>query len=592
MAWLKRSSVAACLLLAAACLLQACGTPPQHPCAPLPGVERSEAAAIRVNQVGFLPGASKWAVVPATETTRFVVIDADSGREVWRGRLGTAAEWCPAAQSVQLADFSALTRPGRYRLRVAPLADSAPFVIAQNAYAALADASLKAYYFNRAGIELRPEHAGAWARAAGHPDTQVRVHASAAGPGRPEGAVFSSPKGWYDAGDYNKYIVNSGITVYTLLAAYEHFPTYFARRAVDIPESGNGLPDVLNEALWNLDWMLSMQDPADGGVYAKLTNPRFDSAVMPHQANGDRVVVQKTTAAALDFAAAMAVASRVLAPFEAQRPGFAERARSAALRAWAWAQAHPAVLYRQPADIHTGAYDDDQLADEFAWAAAELYITTRDDRFWLAMNAAQVPIDVPGWRKVNGLAWVSLAHHRTRLTAAADQRLIADRIGALATQLAAAWAASPWRVSLQTDDLQWGSNSDVLNQALMLVQGYRLAGVREQLDAAQAGLDYVLGRNAIGISMVTGFGSTSPQHPHHRPSEADGITAPVPGFVVGGPNPGQQDAKGCPPYPSKAPALSYLDHDCSYASNEVAINWNAPLVYLSAALQVLTAAAR
>jgi len=89
--------------------------------------------------------------------------------------------------------------------------------------------------------------------------------------------------------------------------------------------------------------------------------------------------------------------------------------------------------------------------------------------------------------------------------------------------------------------------------------------------------------------MVTGFGTRSPQHPHHRPSMADGVAAPVPGFLVGGPNPGQQDQVHCNRrYPSNVPALSYLDADCAYASNEVTINWNAPLVYVSAALQVLT----
>ncbi|HEY9108130.1 MAG TPA: glycoside hydrolase family 9 protein, partial [Roseateles sp.] len=128
---------------------------------------------------------------------------------------------------------------------------------------------------------------------------------------------------------------------------------------------------------------------------------------------------------------------------------------------------------------------------------------------------------------------------------------------------------------------------------LMLIQAYRLDADRRKLDAAQSVLDYVLGRNPLGQSYVTGFGVKSPMHPHHRPSEADGIDAPVPGFIVGGPNPGQQDQAGCPVrYPSALPALSYLDHDCSYASNEVAINWNAPLVYVSAALQALTPKAR
>ena len=550
-------------------------------------------AAPSVNQIGYLPGGAKWAALPAVESANFSVLDARTGQVAWHGTLTPATDWSAAQQSVRLADFSGLTRPGSYRLRVAGLADSPTFVVAPDAYAALNAASIKALYFNRAGSELLPEHAGAYARAGGHADTQVRVHASAASPGRPEGTLIASPRGWYDAGDYNKYIVNSGITCYTLLAAYEHFPEFFQRQALRIPESGNGMPDLLNELLWNLDWMLSMQDPQDGGVYHKLTNKGFDGRVMPHEAIAERYVVQKSTAAALDFAAVMATASRVFQPFEAQRPGLSVRMLGAARSAWDWAQAHPQAIYRQPADIHTGDYGDSHLEDEFAWAAAELYISTRDPAFYAAMKPENLPNRVPSWSDVSGLAWMSLAQHRQHLTPEADQALIERRINALAQQLASAWQTSPYRLAMQGSDFNWGSNSAVLNQAMMLIQGYRMGGERSQLDAAQSALDYVLGRNPLGLSMVTGFGEHSPQHPHHRPSQADGIAAPVPGFIVGGANPGQQDAANCPlPYPSKAPALSYLDHDCSYASNEVAINWNAPLTYVSAALQVLTGATR
>ena len=573
--------------------------------------------AIQVNQVGFPPAAAKWAAVPATEASAFTVVDAATGREAYRGTLGPAKAWEPARESFRLADFSSLKAPGTYRLHVDGVADSPSFSIAADAYAALNAGALRAYYFNRASIELEPKYAGAWARPAGHPDTKVLVHASAAGPGRPEGTVISAPKGWYDAGDYNKYIVNSGITVYTLLAAYEHFPEFFKRQSLNIPEStpragsasppprgdkelgsgpsslgGDGLPDLLNEALWNLDWMLAMQDPADGGVYHKLTNKGFDGIVMPDKATSERYVVQKTTAATLDFAAVMAQASRVFAAFETQRPGLSARMRKAALAAWAWADRNPAVAYQQPPDIHTGGYDDQQLQDEFAWAAAELYITTREDAFYTAFKAHPAPAGVPGWGDVNGLAWMSLATHRAELTAAADQHLIAERINGLATSLAGAWSSSPYRVGMQgAADFNWGSNSGLLNRAMMLIQGYRLSGDRRQLDAAQSALDFVMGRNPLGTSMVTGFGARSPLHPHHRPSEADGVAAPVPGFVVGGPNAGLQDPKDClVRYPSSVPAKAWLDHVCSYASNEVAINWNAPLVYVSAALQVLTPA--
>jgi endoglucanase len=490
---------------------------------------------------------------------------------------------------VRQAHFSSLRAPGRYQLRVAGLPDSPPFEIGANVYQAVNAAAIKAYYLNRAGIALDAAHAGIYARAAGHPDTQVLIHASAASPSRPAGSVISSPKGWYDAGDYNKYIVNSGISTYTLLAAFEDFPAYFQAQKLNIPESGNGVPDILNEARWNLDWMLTMQDPADGGVYHKLTNLKFDGMVMPAQATQPRYVVQKTTAAALDFAAVMASASRVYAPYD---QALSVRMLSAAKQAWQWAQAHPRDYYRQPADVATGEYADKDVSDEQAWAAAELYITTRDDHYYQTLNAPQQAATVPSWSDVRGLAWLSLARHRKTLSAAADQALIASRVDGLAQHLAAAWQQSPYGITLQKGDYVWGSNAVVMNQAMWLLHAYRLNGKRAYLDAAQSGLDYVLGRNAVELSFVTGYGARSALHPHHRPSVADGIEAPVPGWLVGGPQPGQQDKKDCPaPYPSALPARSYLDHACSYASNEIAINWNAPLVYVSAGVQALTPAA-
>jgi endoglucanase len=134
------------------------------------------------------------------------------------------------------------------------------------------------------------------------------------------------------------------------------------------------------------------------------------------------------------------------------------------------------------------------------------------------------------------------------------------------------------------DHFVWGSNSVAANQGILLVWAYRLTGERAYLRRALANLDYLMGCNATGYSFVTGVGDRTPQNPHHRPSVSDGVDAPVPGLLVGGPNPGQQD--GCT-YPSDAPARSYTDVTCSYASNEIAVNWSAPLVYLAAAMEAL-----
>ena len=130
----------------------------------------------------------------------------------------------------------------------------------------------------------------------------------------------------------------------------------------------------------------------------------------------------------------------------------------------------------------------------------------------------------------------------------------------------------------------WGSNSDAANEGILLIKAFKLTGNNKYLEYALSNLDYILGRNGAGYSYVTGFGSKSPMHPHHRPSVADGVTEPVPGLLVGGANPGMQDGVKLA---STVPDEAYIDDDRSYATNEIAINWNAPLAYLVNAIEAL-----
>ncbi len=545
-------------------------------------------SSIQVNQLGFYPYSLKEAVVPAGSADRFELIDVSSGQVVYAAGFSEAGLWPVSGERVRRANFSEFETPGRYVIRVEGLADSPPLEIREGVYGALNEAAIKAYYFNRASTELRAEHADIYARPMGHPDDQVQIHASAASEARPEGSQLASPKGWYDAGDYNKYIVNSGISTSTLLAAYEHFPEYYRERDLNIPESGDAVPDLLDEAMWNLSWMLTMQDPHDGGVYHKLTTLNFSGKVMPHEATEQRYMVQKGTAAALNFAATMAVASRVYTEYDSAFPGFSEQALEAAQAAWAWAKANPEVTYRNPEDVHTGEYGNDELADEFFWAAVELAITTGDEQYWNQIAVADAAIEVPNWANAVGQPWMSMAHHLEEVPLE-HRTLVMTKVSELAQRLRGEWRASAAGVPMREQDFVWGSNGVAMNSAMMLLTAYRMSGNPEDLYAAQSLMDYVLGRNPTGYSFVTGFGDQTPKHIHHRPSEADGIAEPIPGFLAGGPHSGQQDAGNCPvPYPSRVPAKSYLDHWCSYASNEIAINWNAPLVYVSGALEALS----
>ncbi len=558
-------------------------------------------AVVQVNQTGYLPSASKQALVQgATSPQQFRIFYA-SGAVVFAGQSSAPAAWALAAEKVATLDFSALQQPGFYQLQLHSDCPLTPFRVAPAVYSALHDGAIKAFYFNRASTALDAAHAGPYARAAGHPDDQVIVHPSAASVSRPAGTQFSAPKGWYDAGDYNKYVVNSGVSTYTLLQAYSDFPAFYANRQWQIPESGlgtakNAMPDLLDEVSWNLDWLRAMQDPFDGGVYHKLTNLTFDGVVMPKDANKPRFVVQKTTAAALNYAAVMAKASRVLAAFPADRAqaaGYATRAADyaqSAEAAWRWALAHPDLVYRQPADVKTGAYGDDVLSDEFAFAAGALYLQNGRAEYLVAFDAfwqKAGPLQVAGW--ANPLALVVAELAATPTVPAALRAKLQQQMSGLANEFVRQQQQSPAALALVESDFVWGSNAVALNKAMLLVQSARLLGTdaagkiqqQQYHQAAQGLVDYVLGRNPTGYSYVSGFGNKTPQHLHHRPSEADGVTAPVPGWLAGGANPGQQD--GCV-YPSKAPAKSYSDTECSYASNEVAINWNAPLVYVLAAL--------
>lgn len=568
------------------------------------------AGGIRINQIGYGLHDPKIAILdselfPGQGQLPFYIIALNQFADtVFRGQMKATGKDLYAQNVHYLADFSRFSREGHYYLSIPGQGTSYPFYIQADPFNTVLKAAVKAYYYNRASTALAPENAGIWKRAEGHPDTKVWVHASARSGGRPEGTVISAPGGWYDAGDYNKYIVNAAITVNTLLEALDQYPAVFDKLNTHIPESGNRLPDLLDELLYNLRWMLKMQDPGDGGVYHKLTSARFDGMEMPDKDKDRRYVVQKSTAAALDFAAVMATAARVLPRYGEQLPGFMDSLGQAAVRAWDWAKANPGILYNQDAmnkkyrpKIMTGAYGDKDLSDEWYQAAASLLLTTKDRRFLPVLQQYPLAhISAPSWNSVAAIGAVWLSRLNPAPFQGRQGWSVADKEILLAVQQKARTAVLQLAGQLtgQTNpglntvmggrktDFNWGSNSQAANQGWILMEAYLMTKDKKYRAAALGNLDYLLGRNATGYCFITGFGSLSPMHPHHRISIADNITDPVPGFLVGGPNPGRQD--GVKGYPSERADLSYIDNDKAYSVNEVAINWNAPLVYLLAAI--------
>ena len=381
------------------------------------------------------------------------------------------------------------------------------------------------------------------------------------------------------------------------LMAYEMNKEYFDTLKLNIPESGQAMPDMLAEAMYNLRWMMTMQD-LDGGVYHKLTTPNFEKFIRPDQCKQQRYVVLKTTAAALDFAATMALSARVYAPFDAQ---FSEQATQAAMRAFEWALAHPEVYYDQPKmneefqpAITTGAYDDFDVRDEFFWAAAELFLLTHEE-LYAAVAVDHMPADyIPAvWGNVAELAYLDMLVHFEQPQPASmeEDKGVNLLLAHLQPYLDEARSISVFRSPYgnRASDFFWGCNSEgCCWRGVECLYAYRMTGDEKYLTNAQRCLNYILGQNATGFCYVTGFGAHPTSHPHHRLSYSH-PKGTLPGFLAGGPNPMRQDAEtDGVKYPKDVPAdESYLDYQPSYASNEVTINWNVTLFALSAGIDAL-----
>lgn len=561
--------------------------------------KNSESNPIRLNQVGYSPLQEMTATVvlpdncmDADVTT--AVITNENNDTVWTGVPAVTLTNPISGKRCQIINFSALEEEGEYTMMVSnpSFSEAAHFIIKNHPYRELTRKALRAFYYQRASMDIEEPFAEGYARKAGHPDDHVLVHASAATEERPEGTVIASPGGWYDAGDYNKYIVNSGYTMGVWLMSYELNKAYFDTLKLNIPKSGSAMPDMLSEAMYNIRWMMTMQD-LDGGVYHKLTTPNFEKFIRPDQCRQQRYVVLKTTAATLDFAASMAMAARVYAPFDS---AFTQQATEAAKRAYAWALEHPDVYYDQDAmnaqfkpEITTGAYPDTCVADEFYWAKTELYLLTKEPEY----NENPHPTFVykpAAWGNVAELAdieWMMHPDEGGHFSIVREAQLLAY----LKQDLKDAETISVHRCPYGNceNDFFWGCNSEgCCWRGVECLYAYRLTGDEQYRINAERCLNYILGQNATGYCYVTGFGSRPTSHPHHRLSYTN-PHGTIPGFLAGGPNPAQQDriTDGVK-YPKNVPAdESYLDFQPSYASNEVTINWNVTLFALTAGIDAL-----
>ncbi len=561
---------------------------------------------VSVNQVGYSANAIKIALVAsdATEPLNWVLKTA-AGEEVLSGLTTYKGKDANSGDNLHEIDFSVYTEPGEaYTLEAAGLT-SVPFKIADDLFTRLKHDALTYFYLNRSGVAIEEKYAGKdLARPAGHvTDANVTCYKGTDADGVDWPGcdyTLNALGGWYDAGDFGKYVVNGGITVWTLLNLYEQGWEGFPDGSQMIPEQGNGISDLLDEARWEMEFLLAMQvpegQPKAGMAHHKLHDESWAGmpVVPPTEVNNDndhalpgqgRYLFPPSTAATLNLAATAAQCSRIWIGLD--QP-FADRCLAAAETAWKAALENPNIYAGNTPGVGGGNYPDENLSDEFYWAASELFITTGKDEFkeFLLSSPEFAAADAFDWGHVAPLGTISLLTQETSLSAE-QKAALQQAVIAYADELIKVQEKDGYRVLID-EDYPWGSNGLIMNNMLLTSMAHKLTGDARYLDSVRLSMDYILGRNALNKSFVAGYGSYPMQHPHHRfwaNDPARGFPAPPPGALSGGPNFNPADPPSdAADLKSQPPSKRYLDELQSYTTNEVAINWNAPLVWVASFL--------
>ncbi len=429
---------------------------------------------------------------------------------------------------------------------------------------------LKGFYFQRCGCALDERFAGAWKHKACH-TAQARLWND------PE-KTMDAAGGWHDAGDYGRYSGPGAVAVAHMLYAYILFPSSFCV-ALDIPETGNGIPDVLNECRVELDWLLKMQRN-DGAIYHKVSKKLFAPFIMPEKDLETEYVMPPSHCATAAACACFALAAFVWNVYDRE---YSARLEAAALGAWKWLEDNPDfVPFRNPEGVHTGEYGDNDVRDELFWASAELFALTGDEKFLSCAEKYEPEVSLYsfGWRDVSAFGALCLLTRAKDKLTADFYRKVLDRFVANAEHIAAQCSKSGYGTSLHENAYIWGSNMTVLTNAMLLIAAFLICGNSSFAVCAFDQVAYLYGMNALDVCFVTGMTERSYKNPHHRPSASDGVDRPVPGLVSGGPN-----NRFCFPSTREKlaqeipPAKYWLDETPSADTNEIAIYWNSPAVF-------------
>lgn len=564
---------------------------------------------ILVNQLGYLPHRTKLATVQSMEKAPLHWELLQGLTVVASGDTVVHGPDKASMEHLHIVDFSDFQTEGKgYVLRIGEEV-SHSFDIDAAIYHQMKYDALAYFYHNRSGVPIEMPYAGdpQWARPAGH--TSDRDVACLPGSGCDYSLDVSG--GWYDAGDHGKYVVNGGYAAWVMLNQWErnkHMGTTlgdFGDAKLNIPEAGNGVDDILDEARFQVEFLMKMQVPRgeklEGMVHHKMHDEKWTGIPLaPHEANLTRYLHPPSTAATLNLCAVAAQCGRIWKDIDGQ---LSSRCIDAAERAWQAALKHPAIYAPRNGPEGGGPYDDTRVSDELYWAAAELYVTTGEEAYkrylltksphYMEIPSAREtdPADaMMSWQDVAALGSITLAMVPNGLDAADVEKIRQNIIKAGEVSLAMIQQEGyrlPYR-PINGKEYPWGSNFSIENNMIAMALAYDFTKDAKYLDGVAVGMDYLLGRNPLDQSYVSGYGERPLKNPHHRfwarQAHKDYPPAPA-GALSGGPNTGLQDPyiqaagkAGC------APQTCFVDNIESWSSNEITINWNASFAWILAFL--------
>jgi len=539
---------------------------------------------IAVNQAGYLPHGSKQAVAVVPDlhgAGHYELVNTKTGTTVYRIKTTSSVYDPRSEQNLQHIDFSDFTGTGRFYLCGEGMR-SLDFDIADNTYRQVLRLLLRSFYLQRCGVALNDPETGLQHPAC-HLDDGLVAHDD---PINRKGTRVHATGGWHDAGDYGKYVSTTTVVIGRLLSLFEQDPPIRGDGWLDIPGGKNGVPDILDEARFGLDWLLKMQR-SDGAVYRKLSGDHWPPLVPPDKDTQTRYLYGPATSDTAKFVAVMAAAARVFRSCDSEQ---AQRYLEAALKSWRHLEQIPLqrIDWVEGDDSGSGKYLYSEIDNEPSlthdnddrfWAAAELFITTGDKKYEVYMieHIGEMNYSLFEWKDPSPLGMLDyLYHYREKGNPGLIQgihRLLLKR----AEELQRNVESGGYRIGNYR--FIWGSNKMLAEDGVTLLYAARIFDSTKFLVSAQGHVDFLLGLNPFNQTFVTGVGERGVRNVHHI--FARSVKKDIPGLLVGGPNTMAQAGIA----PKGKGMLSYADDERSYATNEYAIDYNSSLIALLALLE-------